>query len=375
MLPIALPQLGVLAVGGIVVGLILLWRGSGDYRSASRIADTSSSRVTSLAAGEVRVTGAVEPAEITLVSPLQSVPCVWYRAKVTRATNDSEQTVFEEERGVGFRLQDPTGSIRVFPRGAALDVPNRYDERSGLFGEEPIGLVARQGSAFGPGAVMTPADRAAQITALLTVHPAGSMSSGDTDGDEAFTSFGRTGLGALGFGTSGRMRYQEARIEPGDAVTVLGMAMPFGELPDPLDADTLDGALDPLSVSDPEIALDLAAARAAGTLEDPEDAWGNAAIPGFGIGRPVTVPELDPGVRVPELATPDEAAMAKRVFDLEPHLLVLASVPEQRLIVAEGTPGQVVVRYERRFLLGLLGAVLAIGSAVALAYSMSGGFR
>ena len=234
MLPIALPQLGVLAVGGIVVGLILLWRGSGDYRSASRIADTSSSRVSSLAAGEVRVTGAVEPAEITLVSPLQSVPCVWYRAKVTRATNDSEQTVFEEERGVGFRLQDPTGSIRVFPRGAALDVPNRYDERSGLFGEEPIGLVARQGSAFGPGAVMTPADRAAQITALLTVHPVGSMSSGDTDGDEAFTSFGRTGLGALGFGTSGRMRYQEARIEPGDAVTVLGMAMPFGELPDPL---------------------------------------------------------------------------------------------------------------------------------------------
>ena len=87
------------------------------------------------------------------------------------------------------------------------------------------------------------------------------------------------------------------------------------------------------------------------------------------------MPELDPGVRVPELATPDEAAMAKRVFDLEPHLLVLASVPEQRLIVAEGTPGQVVVRYEQRFLLGLLGAVLAIGSAVALAYSMSGGFR
>ena len=281
MLPIALPQLGVLAVGGIVVGLILLWRGSGDYRSASRIADTSSSRVSSLAAGEVRVTGAVEPAEITLVSPLQSVPCVWYRAKVTRATNDSEQTVFEEERGVGFRLQDPTGSIRVFPRGAALDVPNRYDERSGLFGEEPIGLVARQGSAFGPGAVMTPADRAAQITALLTVHPAGSMSSGDTDGDEAFTSFGRTGLGALGFGTSGRMRYQEARIEPGDAVTVLGMAMPFGELPDPLDADTLDGALDPLSVSDPEIALDLAAARAAGIARGPGGRLGQRRDPGL----------------------------------------------------------------------------------------------
>jgi hypothetical protein len=370
--PIALPQLGVLALGGVILGLVLLWRGFGDYRSASRIADTSSSRVSSLAAGEVRLGGTVEPAEVTLVSPLQSVPCVWYRAKVTRSTDDSEHTVFEEERGVGFRLRDATGTIRVFPRGAALDVPNRYDEKTGMFGEEPIGLVPRQGSAFGPGAVMTPADRAAQVTALLTVHPAGSLSRGSDDG---LAAFGRTGLGGLGFSTSGRLRYQEARIEPGEAVTVLGVALPFGQLPDPLDADTLDGALDPLSVSDPEIALDLAAARAAGILETPDDAWGNAAIPGFGIGRPITVPELDPGVRTPELATPEEAAMTRRTFDLEPNLLVLASTPDQRLLVATGTPGQVVVRYEQRFLLGLLGAVLAIASAVALAYAISGGFR
>jgi len=369
--PIALPQLGVLAIGGIIVGLVLLWRGFGDYRSAARVADTSSSRISSLAAGEVRVSGAVEPAEVTLVSPLQSVPCVWYRAKVTRSTDDSEHTVFEEERGVGFRLRDATDSIRVFPRGAALDVPNSYDEKTGMFGEEPVGLVPRQGSAFGPGAVVTAADRAAQITALLTVHPAGTTAIHD----DGLSSFGRTGLGALGFSGNGRMHYQEARIEPGEAITVLGMALPFGELPDPLDADTLDGALDPLSVSDPEIALDLAAARAAGMLEKPEDAWGNAAIPGFGIGRPVTVPELDPGVRTPELATPEAASMNRKIFDLEPDLLVLASTPEQRLLVAEGTPGQVVVRYEQRFLLGLLGALLAIASAVALAYAMSGGFR
>ena len=144
MLPIALPQLGVLAVGGIVVGLILLWRGSGDYRF--RLPDRRHLVLARDLPGRRRGPrdGCRRTRRVTLVSPLQSVPCVWYRAKVTRATNDSEQTVFEEERGVGFRLQDPTGSIRVFPRGAALDVPNRYDERSGLFGEEPIGLVARQ---------------------------------------------------------------------------------------------------------------------------------------------------------------------------------------------------------------------------------------
>jgi hypothetical protein len=35
----------------------------------------------------------------------------------------------------------------------------------------------------------------------------------------------------------------------------------------------------------------------------------------------------------------------------------------------------VVVRYEQRFLVGLLGAILAIASAVALAYAITGGFR
>ena len=45
------------------------------------------------------------------------------------------------------------------------------------------------------------------------------------------------------------------------------------------------------------IAANIAEARAAGILlTDPEDAWGNAAIPGFGIGRPTRQPELDPGI-------------------------------------------------------------------------------
>ena len=54
------------------------------------------------------------------------------------------------------------------------------------------------------------------------------------------------------------------------------------------------------------LAAELAAAGAAGTLLTPEEAWGNAAIEGFGIGRPVRAPELDPGVATPVLATAEE---------------------------------------------------------------------
>ena len=71
-----------LAALGVVGGIVLLFRGFGGYRSAIRVGDTSTSRISSLAAGEVRLTGTVEPAEVTLTSPLQDRECVWYRSRV-----------------------------------------------------------------------------------------------------------------------------------------------------------------------------------------------------------------------------------------------------------------------------------------------------
>jgi hypothetical protein len=379
---IASPQVAVLAIGGIVLGLVLLWRGFGGYRTAARIGDTGTSRIATLAAGEVRITGIVEPAELTLVSPLQSVTAVWYRAKVAKTGGEGEDaTIFEEEQGVGFRVRDETGSIRVFPRGAAIDVPTDYDEKTGTFGEEPIGLAPRRGSKYGPGAILSEADREAQIAALLTVRPAAPLTddlAGAGGGFGAALGGGLLGgsllggaMGGLGVGSRGRMRYQEARLEPGDVVTVLGIAQPFGHLSDPLAADALQGGLDPHALlADPEIAGDIAEAREAGVLVSREVAWGNAAIPGFGIGKPVTAPEIDPEAEPLSLASAEERARIAHTFDLAPDVLVLASTPEARLIVADGSPGQAVGRQEQRFLVGLLGAVLAIGSAVVLAISV-----
>jgi hypothetical protein len=173
-------------------------------------------------------------------------------------------------------------------------------------------------------------------------------------------------------GSSGGRRYREARLEPGDLVTIIGTALPFGQLEDPDGADRLDRVGDPLTaLDDPILAAEIADARAAGTLLTPEEAWGNAAIEGFGIGRPVRAPELDPGVTAPVLATPVEAAQIERTFDLEPDLLVLAAGPGTPLMIGIGTPTEAVAREQGRFLLGLLGAVLAIGSAIVGAIALS----
>jgi hypothetical protein len=355
------PQLLALACGGVIGGLVLLARGFGAYREAARITDTSRSRISSIAVGEVLVSGVVEAAELTLVSPLQSATCVFYRARIDEKDDDDATAAFREEAAVGFRIRDESGDLRVFPRGARFDVPARFEERTGPLGETPSGLHIRTGPAFGPGE-----DREAQIAALLTVRPAGDGLPGDDGGRWQ-------GFASAHLGVARRARsYTEARIEPGEVVTVIGRAMPFDQLDDPGAANVYDTA--PSLADDPEIAADLAAARAAGTLaSDPEEAWGNAAIPGFGIGRPVREPDLDDAATDLPLATADDAARFKRTFEIAPDALILAASPEVPLIIAYGAPSVAAGSHEWQFLLGLLGAVVAIGSAMALALMIGGG--
>ena len=171
----------------------------------------------------------------------------------------------------------------------------------------------------------------------------------------------------------GHRSYRESRLEPGDPVTIIGRALPFADLSDPLAADLGTGP--DLAVDDPEIAADLAAARAAGTLaDDPAEAWGNAAIAGFGIGRPVAAPELDPGVNALPIASADEAARTTRTFAIAADDLVLAASTEVPLLIAHGIPDAVVQRGQTQFMVGMLGAVLAIASAMVFAIDLSGGF-
>ena len=152
-MPVDLTPLTLGSSLGIAFGLGLLARGMAGQRRAARIGDTASSTISAIAVGEVRVSGVVEPAELTLTSPLQSRTCVYYRAKVKESKGDSERTLLDEERAVGFRLRDASGNVRVFPRGAHFLVPDSFKEGTGLMGDEPPGLHLRDGSAFDVGLV------------------------------------------------------------------------------------------------------------------------------------------------------------------------------------------------------------------------------
>lgn len=346
------PWLIALAGIGIAGGLVLLARGMAGYRTQIRVSDIGTSPIDTIAAGEVRLTGVVEAAEITLVSLLQSRPCVYYRSSLVEPGairhTTSEVT---EERSIGFRIRDGSGALRVFPQGARFEAPVCFEGETGEMGDEPAGLDIRRGGSTRA----TEMDRAAEIAELLRVREPEAWSLLDTRGDRGI-----------------RRRYREARLEPGDTVTIVGLAMPFGDLPDPVSANV--GDTPGVEVDDPVIAADLATARATGTLAaDATTAWGNAAIPGFGIGRPISQPTIDPAATRPTLAGPDEAARSSATFQIAPETLVLAASDEVPLLIAYGTPGAVAQRSQTQLLVGLLGAIMAIASAVALAILVEGG--
>jgi hypothetical protein len=348
------------AVAGLVGGLWLLARGMGAWQRAGRLADTATSPIRSIAVGEVRLSGRAEPAELLLSAPVTSRAAIYYRARIRPAGEDGgdDPATLTEERAVGFRLRDATGSVRVFAGCATWDVPTRLSESDDVFGGPPPGVQLRDG----PAIQAASPDRDQLVAQLLRVRPF----AGGLTGRERFLSGGRRP----------RLSYDEARVEPGDVVTIVGTAMPFEELPDPSGADLgLDlGAGGSLAaLDDPEIAADLAAARAAGTLEtSAEEAWGNAAIPGFGIGRPSRPPELEPDAVAPAVADRETAEGFARTIDIGPREVVVAPAPDRPLLISLGEPAVAIGRSQGRFLLGLGGAVLAIGSAVALAAVLSG---
>jgi hypothetical protein len=373
-----MPDVALIALGavGVAVGLGLLLRGLLAERSAARLEGIGSSKVGLLAAGEVRITGEAQAAGVTLTSPVRARQCLYYRAIGHAQEGDAERTLFDEERGVGFFVRDASGEVRVFPRGArwevSLDEPTPWAE----------GRAGRGGSFLLPAA---PDED--------PLHQA------RDDHDFAMPML----LAGAGGGSQRDMRYSEGRIEPGDTVTIIGRAVPFRDLADPTELDSatdelamLSGAVDhhslpdPRALHDPEVAASYARALEEGTLESsPTEAWGNAAIEGFGIGQPVRPPELDTGINpataadagsaapaaspADAVARQQRAAEVARSFEIPPDRLVIAAGPDVSLLIAAGTPAQAVARHAGSYRLGLIGALLAIGSAVLLAIVWPGG--
>jgi hypothetical protein len=122
------------------------------------------------------------------------------------------------------------------------------------------------------------------------------------------------GFGRLGTRRcrASRRHYREARLEPGDVITVVGRALPSGDLPDPPAGHRKRPMpSSPATRRWPPIRGGprgrLARRRSGGRL-------GNAGIPGFGIGQPIRAAGIDPAASLP-LATRARRARRADVRD------------------------------------------------------------
>jgi hypothetical protein len=86
----------------------------------------------------------------------------------------------------------------------------------------------------------------------------------------------------------------------------------------------------------------------------------------------VREPELDPEADRPDLAPQQLAHEAAGRFDIAPDTLVIAAAEDSPLLIVEGAPEAAVAREQGRFMLGLIGAVLAIASAIVGAIVIGG---
>jgi hypothetical protein len=133
------PQLLVVSGGGLLAGLGLLVRGLGGYRRAGRIADTAPSRIASIAVGEV-LSAASRSRRARVAA--QSVDCVLPVADEEPTRNGAWNSA-NNGRWISNPRRDgqPAGPSA----GCAVRHSACFDEKSGVLGEEPAGLMMRAG--------------------------------------------------------------------------------------------------------------------------------------------------------------------------------------------------------------------------------------
>jgi hypothetical protein len=112
--------LGWVACASLIAAISLIaWTST--YRRARAIEDTPTAKVASAAQGYTELLGRGRPlAGEPLLSPLRSLPCLWYRYIEERRNDDKWERVSSGESDASFIVDDGSGECLVDPAGADI---------------------------------------------------------------------------------------------------------------------------------------------------------------------------------------------------------------------------------------------------------------
>ena len=156
-----------------VIGLSSFWAW---YRNLTRhrtVADTPASRIASAPQGYVVLTGrGQQPPGESLHSPVNGLPCLWYRYRIEHHNGDKWERVESGESHDTFGINDGTGQILIDPDGAEIVTSHRQVFKKGdyrktewtLLEGETIYVIGEHVTLGGPNAVLS---KSADLSSLL----------------------------------------------------------------------------------------------------------------------------------------------------------------------------------------------------------------
>ncbi len=123
-----------------LAALVLCWGGLYCLRLKRCIENTPTSKVRSVAMGQVEVHGRARR-RYALVAPMTQAACVWYRLRKYRKTSKNNWKLVREINSshVPFVLDDGTGQVTIDPQGAAV---RAKVQQSGYPGRSPLTFTA-----------------------------------------------------------------------------------------------------------------------------------------------------------------------------------------------------------------------------------------
>ena len=156
-----------------LVGLTSFWAWHANLKRYRTVADTPTSRIASAPQGYVELVGrGQQPPGETIVSPVNGLPCLWYRYRIERKNGDRWEHV---ESGVShdtFGISDGSGLALIDPDGAEILTSRKQVSRVGdirktewtLIEGETLYVIGEHVTLGGPNAVL---DKKADLSSLL----------------------------------------------------------------------------------------------------------------------------------------------------------------------------------------------------------------
>lgn len=157
-----------------LVGLTSFWAWLANLKRYRSVADTPTARIASAPQGYVELFGrGRQPPGDHLTSPVNGLPCLWYRYRIERRNNDRWELV---ESGIShdtFGMDDGSGSILIDPDGAEILTSHKQVATAGNFRKtewtliegDTLYVLGDHVTLGGPNAVL---DKKADLSTLLT---------------------------------------------------------------------------------------------------------------------------------------------------------------------------------------------------------------